>query len=84
MTNELWNSLANCPYCDLKNCIDPHTHLLDEDILTAGRLALRLLRLSGDGLALGIELLGHLFFLRHNRCTILFVFSIVDEHVVLF
>ena len=89
VSDQLWNGLSNGANNDLEVGVDTSADLLNEDVGTAARV-LAFLRSSLAILALRIVnkvsvlvVLGHILLLRHNRCAVLLVVLIVDEHVVL-
>ena len=86
VANQLRDGLTYRADGDLEDSINAGADLLHEDVgatLLRSRLLLLLLNGRLDRLALCVELLRHLVLLRHNRCPILLVVGIVDEHVVL-
>lgn len=85
MADQLGNSLSYCTDSDLKHSVDTCSDLFHEDVcasLLSSRLLL-LLWLLWNRLAILVVLRWHVVLLGHNRGAVLFVISIVDEHVVL-
>ena len=84
--DQLGNGLSHSADRDLEDSVDTGADLLNEDVGSAGAwlLLLLMLGLLRDRLSVLIVLLRHLLVLRHNRGAVLFVVSVVDEHVVLF
>ena len=89
VSDQFWNGLSNGADYDLEVGVDTGADLLNEDVGTATRglvfLRIRSASLAGrlaDKVSV-LVVLGHVLLLRHNRCAILLVVLIVDEHVVL-
>lgn len=85
VANQLRDGLTYRADSDLEDSINAGADLLHEDVGATLLRSRLLLLLNGrlDRLALCVELLRHLVLLRHDRCPILLVVGIVDEHVVL-
>ena len=81
VSNKFWNSFAYRPNGDLKDRVDSHTQLVDEDV-AAGHLLL-LLGLLGDGLAVLVVLGWHLLCFWDDRSALLLVFRVIGEEIVL-
>ena len=85
VSDQFWNGLSNGADYDLEVGVDTGADLLNEDVGTATRVLTFLRSLPGrllDKVSV-LVVLGHVLLLRHNRCAILLVVLIVDEHVVL-
>lgn len=85
VSDQFWNGLSNGADYDLEVGVDTGADLLNEDVGTATRVLAFLRSLAGrllDKVSV-LVVLGHVLLLRHNRCAILLVVLIVDEHVVL-
>ena len=86
VSDQLWNGLSNGANNDLEVGVDTSADLLNEDVGTAARVLrsrLVILALRIVNKVSVLVVLGHILLLRHNRCAVLLVVLIVDEHVVL-
>ena len=88
VSDQLWNGLSNGADNDLEVGVDTSTDFLNKDVGTAARVLVLRSRLAILALRIVnkvsvLVVLGHILLLRHNRCAVLLVVLIVDEHVVL-